>query len=82
VIARASGKCEFCGRVDFTTVNGTPYLEAHHILSLSANGPDSDSNVIALCASHHREAHYGRNWEELAVKMLGLVWAKLSDERR
>jgi HNH endonuclease len=73
VLDRANGRCEYCGRTEFTTCAGTPYLEAHHVLSLAANGPDSLENVIALCAAHHREAHYGANWEALAEKMMSIV---------
>jgi hypothetical protein len=73
VIERANGHCEYCGRRDFTTYKGKSYLEAHHILSLAANGPDKEHNVIALCASHHREAHFGAAWEAMAEQMLRLV---------
>jgi hypothetical protein len=56
---RANGKCEFCGQVGFATPSGAMYLETHHIHPLCEGGPDSDDNVIALCANHHREAHWG-----------------------
>ena len=65
VIERANGKCEYCGMADFLLPNGTPYLEAHHIIDLARQGPDTPRNVIALCASHHREAHYGANADGL-----------------
>ena len=32
---------------------------------MSNDGPDRVDNVIALCAHHHREAHYGRGAEKL-----------------
>lgn len=73
VIARAQGRCEYCGREDFLTLDGLPYLEAHHIIRLSQQGPDSVDNVIALCAAHHREAHYGANAEALEASFLKLV---------
>ena len=50
---------------DFELPDGSLYVEAHHVLALSARGPDTIANVIALCAKHHREAHYGRNAEAL-----------------
>jgi 5-methylcytosine-specific restriction enzyme A len=68
VIRRAKGKFEHCQCPGFTKDNGKPYLEAHHIISLSKQGPDTLENVIALCANHHREAHFGENWLELESK--------------
>ncbi len=73
VIARAKGRCEYCGKQEFLTADGTPYLEAHHILRLASQGPDTVDNVIALCASHHREAHYGENAESLEAEFVRLV---------
>ena len=75
VLSRAKGYCEFCGKEGFLMGNGKRYLEAHHILALSCHGPDKVSNVIALCAEHHREAHYGVDKEQLNAKML----AKLTE---
>ena len=58
---RANGKCEFCNQVaPFNKVSdGTPFLEVHHILSLSDGGKDTIENAIALCPNCHRGAHYG-----------------------
>ena len=70
VIARAREKCEHCGKVEFMTDGGKPYLETHHIISLTKQGPDTVRNVIALCASHHREAHYGQGAEQLEQEFL------------
>ncbi len=56
VIRRAKGVCEYCGSAGFKMADGSPYLEAHHVIALSALGPDTVNNVIALCPSHHREA--------------------------
>lgn len=75
-LKRAKGSCEYCGEVGFLMANGQPYLEAHHILSLSANGPDTASNVIALCPRHHREAHFGVEAEALNAKMQQIVQKK------
>ena len=60
VIQRAEGRCEYCGKEEFELESGGHYLETHHILRLSLQGPDTVENVIALCASHHCEAHYGK----------------------
>ena len=58
-LRRAAGKCEWCGRMGFTTDDGSVFLETHHVVPLSEKGPDAVSNVAALCPNHHREAHYG-----------------------
>lgn len=68
VLKRAKGKCEHCKSAGFTKDNGKPYLEAHHIISLAKQGPDTIENVIALCANHHREAHFSANWLELETQ--------------
>lgn len=73
VLKRAKGCCEYCGEEGFLMANGQHYLEAHHILSLSAKGPDKVSNVIALCPRHHREAHFGIEGEALNAKMQQIV---------
>lgn len=73
VIARARGRCEYCDQEDFLTAEGSPYLEAHHIIRLANQGPDTVDNVIALCASHHREAHYGAKADSLEAEFLRLV---------
>ena len=31
------------------------------------------SNVIALCANHHREAHYGENAEALEMDFINVL---------
>ena len=68
-INRGRGKCEYCGAEGFPMDNGRRYLEAHHIISLARQGPDSRTNVIALCPTHHREAHFGANRTELEASM-------------
>lgn len=60
VLNRARGLCEYCGASGFELPDGQHYLEAHHVIGLSKQGPDTVHNVIALCPSHHREAHYGK----------------------
>lgn len=58
-LARAGGRCEFCGVEGFAVAGGQRFLETHHIMPLSEDGRDHVDNVIALCPNHHREAHYG-----------------------
>jgi HNH endonuclease len=74
VLQRADGFCEECGQLGFRTRGGKPYLETHHVIALSEQGPDRPHNVIALCATDHRRAHYAENWKELQDTFL----AKLS----
>lgn len=65
VLKRANGKCEFCGREGFLDRHGVPFLETHHIIALSEEGPDKPTNVIALCPNDHRQAHFGKDWKAL-----------------
>lgn len=75
---RAQGKCELCGEIGFTMANGKLYVEVHHVVPLSENGPDHPSNVVALCPSHHREAHYGATANQIRSKLLAYL-ANLSN---
>jgi len=70
VIKRAKGRCEYCGRTGFELPDGRCYVEAHHVIGLAKNGPDTVTNVIALCPEHHREAHFGVNAEDLEAKFI------------
>jgi 5-methylcytosine-specific restriction enzyme A len=81
VIRRANGKCEFCGELGFLKADGTRYVEAHHIISLADQGPDTLENVIALCPNHHREAHFGENLVALEAEFL-LKLEKLHTRRQ
>lgn len=70
---RAKGKCELCGENGFLRPDGTSYLETHHIIALSNGGPDRVTNVIAVCANHHREAHFGAKKGNLEQRMALVV---------
>ena len=60
VLSRADGTCEACGDgAPFTKVDGTPYLEVHHICRLADDGPDDIMNMAAVCPNCHAEAHHG-----------------------
>jgi 5-methylcytosine-specific restriction enzyme A len=60
-LSRADGFCECCKNpAPFKRVSDdTPFLEVHHIKSLSDGGEDTLENVVALCPNCHREKHYG-----------------------
>ncbi len=67
LLKRAVGfKCQLCealGRPPFGFLkpNGEPYVEAHHVMPVSKRevGSLAASNVMILCANHHRQIHYG-----------------------
>lgn len=57
-IRRAVGKCDLCGcDAPFKKKDGSPYLEAHHVVWLSRGGEDSKTNVVAVCPNCHRKIH-------------------------
>ena len=65
VLRRANGVCEGCGEAaPFTTIEGNPYLEPHHIRRVSDQGPDHPRWVAALCPNCHRRVHYGQGGEQ------------------
>jgi 5-methylcytosine-specific restriction protein A len=68
VIRRAQGHCEYCGIRGFALPDGSYYVETHHIIALGDSGCDMVNNVIALCPTHHRQAHYGADAENLEGK--------------
>ena len=72
-LRRAQGRCEICGVQGFATRSGEIYLETHHVTPLSEEGADREDNVAALCANHHREAHYGAAWGALREKLQGVL---------
>lgn len=55
---RARGICQLCMQpAPFLDKKGNPYLEAHHIVPLAEDGPDIESNMVALCPNCHRRMH-------------------------
>jgi len=55
---RANGHCDLCGcEAPFSDSKGTPFLESHHVVSLSNGGPDAIYNTVALCPNCHRKMH-------------------------
>jgi hypothetical protein len=76
VLERAGGYCEYCGVQGFLKLDGTHYLECHHIIALSAEGKDHRTNVIALCPGDHRGAHFAADWAVLERRMIQIVQRK------
>jgi len=57
-LLRAKGVCELCGnKAPFMKIDGSPFLEVHHIDFLSNGGDDTIDNVSALCPNCHRKMH-------------------------
>ena len=75
-LARAAGFCEYCGEPGFEMANCNIYLETHHIVPLSEGGKDVITNVAAVCANHHRQAHHGKSRLEMRAELLKRVSAK------
>lgn len=69
-LRRARGFCEYCAAPGFRMKDGSVYLETHHVIPLSESGPDAEDNVAALCANHHREAHYGAQAVDIRATLL------------
>jgi len=59
ILKMANGHCERCAQRGFLTASGDYYLETHHIVGVSERGPDTIDNIIALCPTCHRQAHFG-----------------------
>ena len=70
VLDRAEGHCELCGVRGFSLRKGNYYVETHHIIALAKDGADRETNVIGLCANHHREAHFGALSDELEKELI------------
>ncbi|MGQ3299664.1 HNH endonuclease [Reyranella sp.] len=70
VLARSGGNCEGCGcPAPFKRPDGTPYMEAHHLLRLSDGGPDHPQHVIALCPTCHRRVHAGDDGSDYNARL-------------
>lgn len=78
-LLRANGVCECClSPAPFLNIRNTPFLEVHHIHSLSDDGPDQPENVAAVCPNCHREAHFGIKKESIREKLLLAIRKKES----
>jgi len=82
VLARANGICECCQEsAPFTRQNGSPYLEAHHVLRRADDGPDSPDSVAGICPTCHRHIHHGVGGVELNEKLIGRIKLKEKTHR-
>lgn len=72
-LVRAGGRCQLCGESGFRTASGKLYLETHHIVPLSEGGADTLANVVALCATDHRRAHFDADQGSLGPRLLAIA---------
>jgi predicted RNA-binding protein with PUA-like domain len=67
LVKRANGfRCQICAAlgldpIGFKKKSGELYVEAHHAMPVSKKqiGCLAASNILTLCANHHREVHFG-----------------------
>ena len=59
-------KCQVCDALGlhplgFRKPSGEFYVEAHHVMPVASQeaGALAASNVMTVCANHHRQIHYG-----------------------
>jgi predicted restriction endonuclease len=78
-------KCQLCDAlgmhpIGFLKKNGDPYVEAHHVMPVSkmAVGSLAASNVMILCANHHRQLHYGQIEVTISSKTFDLMIGETS----
>jgi hypothetical protein len=76
VLKRSGGVCELCNEPGFLTAAGSVYLETHHVVPLSENGPDHPANVVAICPKDHRRAHYAAERDEIALQLSAVLHSK------
>ena len=70
ILQRAAGYCELCqAPAPFVTSDEEPYLESHHVITLSDGGSDTADNTAALCPNCHRNVHYGIDRAELRDRL-------------
>lgn len=78
-IVYAGYQCNIDGNHEsFIAKNGKTYMEAHHLIPMSAqddfnNSLDVDANIVSLCPSCHRKLHHGKD--------IGVELKKLFDSR-
>ena len=76
-IQRSKGICESCDEAaPFTTRNGTPYLEVHHLIPISQGGPDHPENVAAVCPNCHRRTEKSKDSYEFNSVIVKKILAK------
>ncbi len=72
----ANYECEYSSsHKTFVRKNSNhPYTECHHLIPLEFQGQfeynlDVEANVVSLCSNCHNHLHYGKNPEEILIKL-------------
>lgn len=74
VVLRAAGRCEACSEAaPFNRIDGTPFLEVHHLRPLAEGGPDVVTNALATCPNCHRRFHHGADRQKFRRSALKKV---------
>lgn len=59
ILEASNGRCEACNSpAPFQGMDGTPFLEVHHVTPLAEGGADVIENAIAACPNCHRRLHH------------------------
>jgi 5-methylcytosine-specific restriction protein A len=74
VLIAAKGRCENCGQpAPFAQLDGSPFLEVHHVKPLAQGGSDTVTNAVAVCPNCHRRFHYGADAGQLMARIVERV---------
>jgi 5-methylcytosine-specific restriction protein A len=76
VLEIANGRCECCGQEGFLTESGDRYLETHHVVGVSERGPDTADNIVAVCPTSHRKAHFAADRIEVERRMSEAIYRR------
>jgi len=68
VLQVANGLCGGCDdAAPFMGSDGLPYLDVHHVMSLSSHSSDTTANAAALCPNCHRRCHSSIDRDEFKL---------------
>jgi 5-methylcytosine-specific restriction protein A len=77
VLRRADGRCELCAlEAPFNRLDGTPFLEVHHVTRLADRGPDTPENAAGVCPNCHRRLHHGSDATECGERLRATIHSK------
>jgi len=67
----ANFRCEVdsCQSDQFWTDAGDLFVEVHHLIPLAEGGPDTLENTVAVCPTHHRFLHHGKDRAQTANQL-------------
>ena len=72
---RSGCRCEMpaCDYVGFAKLDGTPYIEVHHIQSMASDGFDIIDNVAAICPNCHARVHHAQDLAAIQTRLLTTI---------